>query len=259
MVVLLIISVSCASRPAGYQSTDDSETEHPLPGARDPDTAAQEIILTVDAMDNQINQYDRDIDDPDWMKSHINYLAGRDLFIVEQMHLFLKYSDWEMSQKRLFIEFFLNPSYRADQLGFPAAYLQRSRLEMMNELKYLLDYSLLFKDYPWMIRSRFDENSEFFFWYLIYLSKSIDPLWVDNSILPAMLKLIPVDEITPVSYLWLKNPGSLSSMDQEIIMSGYPWTTLMHIIRINRELYREFESLYENETVPGENSEGVLI
>ncbi|OQY33801.1 MAG: hypothetical protein B6241_07050 [Spirochaetaceae bacterium 4572_59] len=257
--VLVILLNSCTSIPSEYPSSNDSTAEYPYLSARDPYTVLQEIVLTVGTMDKQMSGYDRDMDDPEWMKTYINYLAGRDLFIIEEIHLFLKYSNWDNSQKKIFIEYFFNPSYMPDQKDSLPAYLQNLRFEMLEELKYLVQYSFLLKDYPWMIRSSFDENSEFSFWYLTYIAKSIDPLWVDNTILPAMLKLIPVDEITPVSYLWLKNPGSLSSMNQEILMSGYPWTTLMHIIRIKRELFKEFESLYQNESLPGENSEGVLI
>ena len=93
----------------------------------------------------------------------------------------------------------------------------------------------------------------------MYISKSIDQQWVDSRILPVMIDLIPLDEITPVSYLWLKNPASLGEMNEEILFNGYPWTSLVHIIRINREIRKILDELSPKEEKPQDNASAVLI
>ena len=223
------------------------------------ENAIEEIESGVTAIDNLLLDTTRDIDSEEWLTLQVNLFASRDLYIIEKMTKALKFTNWSDSDKKAFIEYFINPLYGPDNESSPA-FLQNLRIEVLQEMTYLVQYSSLLSDIPWMMRSRFNEKSEFSFWYILYLCKNIDPFWVDDRILPGMLQLIPVDEITPVTYLWLKNPSSLDGMDQEILLSGYPWTSLADIIRINKELIQIIEELYKgNEVKPGQYREGVLI
>ena len=137
--------------------------------------------------------------------------------------------------------------------------LTDTRREYFREIQYLVEHSYLLTDFPWFVRSQFDRISEFSYWYMVYNIKSIDSDWVDTQILPGMLSLIPMDEITPVTYLWLKTPDSLAEMDEEILSAGYPWTMLYHLKRINSELFKILEPLYQDEKNPYKNREGLFI
>ena len=223
------------------------------------ENAIEEIESGVTAIENLLLANTRDIDNEEWLTLQVNLFASRDLYIIEKITTALKYSVWSDSEKKEFIEYFINPLFSPDNES-SSALLQSKRIEILQEMSYLVQYSTLLSDIPWMMRSRFNEKSEFSYWYIMYICKNIDPLWVDSKILPGMLQLIPVDEITPVTYLWLKNPSSLDGMEQEILLSGYPWTNLTDIIRINGELIKLIEELYKSDEVkPGQYREGALI
>ena len=209
-----------------------------------------EIMETIQVMDEEFSLLHRDIDSYEWLMDFANYSAGKDLFIVESLHRNLKYQPWNQEQKKQFSELIL-----ADDHGL----LSEVRNEYYEELKYLIKHSRPLLEYPWFLPSLFDSYSEFSYWYLMYNLKSMDPLWVDNNILPGMLALIPLDEITPVTYLWLRSPESLVQMDQEIFKAGYPWTILYHLNRINSELIELIDSLFPEGESPLQDREGVFI
>jgi hypothetical protein len=214
-----------------------------------------EIRQTLDVMDKAMESITRDIDDPSWLMAYVSYLASKDLYIVESVQRYLKYSHWSSAEKKSFLEYYLQPGGE----NSPGV-LREFRMEMLQDMKYLVSYSNLLKDQPWMMRDFFDEKSEFSYWYVMYVINKSDPEWVENTILPAMLPLIAEDDITPVSYLWLKNPDSLQDMDQEILFSGYPWTLLFHMIRISKGLHMEVDELYQQENLKPEGyGKGVLF
>ena len=236
---------------SGCRSFYGTRAVEPPDSSLKPLAAVKEIELTVEMMDSAMGVRGRNIDDPEWIMSYFNYLAGRDLYLIEEIHFNLKYSALSDTGKKEFLSHYLNP-----EIGELAIL----RSEMYEEVRYLVEYSEILKDIPWMLRSRFNEKSEFSYWYVMYVLKSINPLWVDSTILPVLLDLIPLDEITAVTYLWLKNPESMAEMDQEILLSGYPWTTLLHIKRIKSEIREIIQELYlEDEKPPWRDSEDVLI
>ena len=243
------VTVPLSPEKAG---TDESE----LPRV----PSLSEVITTLDIMNRDFQQIPRDIDNREWLMSYVNYLAGTDLFILEALHRNLTSLWLGDSEKREFFQFFINPEWPADPENTEPGYLQNLRLEGFGELSYLSRQSLLLKDLPWMQRRIFDERSEFSYWYLMYQYRTIDERWVDREILPAMLILIPEDAVTPVTYLWLKRPSSLSEMDREILQNGYPWNILLHIMRLSREILIETDRLFEKDAArPGMYNEGVLL
>ncbi len=258
LLIILFFLASCASLNTDINENKDLPELTPA----EPftvDNTIEEIQSGISAIDDLLSEVSRDIDSVEWLTLRVNLFASRDLFIVEKITAALKFTNWSDSDKRKFIEYYINPHYGPDNESSPAL-LQKLRIEVLQEMSYLVQYSTLFSDTPWMIRSRFNEKSEFSYWYIIYICKNIDPFWVDNRILPGMLQLIPADEVTPVTYLWLKNPSSLGGMEQEILLSGYPWTSLADIIRINRELIQIIDELYKGAAVkPGQYREGILI
>ena len=220
----------------------------------------REINASIALMDEELLNIKRDIDNPEWIMDFVNLTAARDMLIIEELHRNLKYRKWSRGGKKKFLLSFTDPfKIMENPEGHPGI-LDNMRQEAYEEFLYLVQHSLLLQEYPWMVRSRFDEKSEFAYWYILYILRNIDPLWIDIAILPGMLKLIPLDEITPVTYLWLKNPQSLNSMDDEIAACGYPWTNLFHLIRINKELLNLVDQLFDNREVKtGDLLEGVFL
>ncbi len=217
---------------------------------RSVELAVNEMEASLQEIDEAFALIRRDIDSPEWLMEFVNYSAGKDLFVVESFHRILKYQNWSPEEKKQFTEKILDRN---------SGILSLIRNEYYEELQYLIVHSLPLQEYPWFIPSLFDSNSEFSYWYLMYTLKSIDPLWVDNNILPAMLSLIPLDEITPVTYLWLRTPESLAQMNQEIFQAGYPWTILYHLKRVNSELTEMINALFGDEDNPLSQKEGVLM
>lgn len=179
---------------------------------------------------DSLNPGSRDIDSREWLMTQVNFWADRDILCVQRIYEDLKYRSWSDDEKRQYIAAVLPP-------------LQERREEVMEELSYLIGQSLLLQDMPWFVRDFYDERSEFSYWYLIYTGRAMDSSWLSSSVLPAMLRLIPEDRITAVSYLWLKTPGSLEGMESEVYLAGYPWTRLIYLLQIGDYCMSEIERL----------------
>lgn len=171
----------------------------------------------------------RDIDNREWLMGQINFWADRDQLAVQRIYEDLLYRTWSEAEK-------------GDYLDSVIPLLWNQREMMLEDLAYLIDQSLLFRDLPWMVRDFYDERTEFSYWYIIYMGRSVYPFWLENSVLPEMLKLIPQDRITAVTYLWMKNPENLIKMKSEIYNAGYPWSRLIYLIEISEYINREIES-----------------
>ncbi len=235
--------------------TDDNKTHaDPLYQeqrySKDRESVMREIDLTVQLMERNFTLIKRDIDSPQWINNFINHSASKDLYYIEMIHRTLKYQPWPKEVKYSFVDAYLNSS---------DGILKAKRQEIFSEVKYLVEYSHLLQEYPWLTKTQFDPISEFSYWYLMYIFESIDPMWVETQILPAMLKLIPLDEITPVTYLWIKAPDSLSEMDSEINSAGYPWTIIFHLIRVNKELFKMIEEIYGKDNSPLKDRTGIFL
>ncbi|MDA3958108.1 hypothetical protein [Oceanispirochaeta sp.] len=143
---------------------------------------------------------------------------------------------------------YLNHFITIDKDGVQDGLLIQKRNVIWEEISYLLDNSMLFLDTPWIVRDFYDERTEFNYWYLIYLARVRYPHWMEERILPGMLELIPEDRITGVSYLWIKNPDSLCSMENEIVTTGYPWNSLLYLMDLNTFLQKEIEIINPSES-----------
>ena len=99
-----------------------------------------------------------------------------------------------------------------------------------------------------MVRDFFDERSEFSYWYLLYLTRSFEPAWQDDTVLTVMRSLIREDRITAASYIWLNRPETLGTMESEIIKAGYPWNRILHLLKMGRYIRSEVQRLFPGDS-----------
>ena len=51
-------------------------------------------------MDREMELRERNIDDAEWIMTYINYLAGRDLYFIEEIHSYLKYATMDRQSEK---------------------------------------------------------------------------------------------------------------------------------------------------------------
>ncbi|MDC7233433.1 MAG: hypothetical protein PQJ58_09375 [Spirochaetales bacterium] len=235
----LLITVSCTTTVPVQNSSDTSV----LPPAQieSASVSVTQSIHEFNSLLDTFNLYNplpgRNIDNRDWLMQQINFWSDRDQIALQRIYEEIKYSAWDDDEK-------------ADFLKETFSILSETRQRVLDDFAYLIDYSTLLNDTPWMVRDFYDERSEFSYWYLSYMGRAAYPYWLDSTVLPAMLRLIPDDRITAVTYLWLKNTDKLESMKTEIYNAGYPWSRLIYLLEMSGYLKRESVRLLENEDVP---------
>lgn len=246
LLPLLFFFYSCSTLPV---ETDSVKTEE-----------STEIVIQETTVFQGLNEFngllnlykkthispERDIDNREWMMHQINFWADKDQLAVQRIYEDLLYRHWSDDEKR-------------EYLSSAFQILSDDRETILEDLAYLIEKSLLFKDMPWMVRDFYDERSEFSYWYLIYMGRSIYPFWLDDSVIPAMLKLIPEDRITAVTYLWMKNPDNLIRMKSEIYNAGYPWSRLIYLMDMAEAINSQIETLMPPGKVKNNIQAGNLI
>ncbi|QEN07397.1 hypothetical protein EXM22_05105 [Oceanispirochaeta crateris] len=202
-----------------------------------------ETEMILNRLDDLFANQSRNIDDREWLMAFINFSADRDQFLVQMIYENLKYRNWSPEEQSAYISHFIS----IDENGHDQGLLIDSRKKVWKELSYLLEHSVLLQDTPWMVRDFYDEQTEFNYWYLIYTAAMYDPQWMDPQILPFMLELIPEDRITAVTYLWIKSPQSLCSMESEINRTGFPWNKILYLMEMNTFLKNKLADLSKPE------------
>jgi hypothetical protein len=243
---LLFFLYSCSTLP--LENTD-------MGTPSSPEIVIQKIAVYqgINEFSELLNHYnnsyisdERDIDNRDWIIKQINFWADRDQLAVQRIYEDLQYRNWTDEEK-------------SEYLNSTIPLLLEDRESMLEDLAYLIDRSNLFQDMPWMVRDYYDERSEFSFWYLVYMGRTMYPFWLDESVLPAMLMLIPEDRLTAVTYLWMKNPENLSSMKLEIYNAGYPWSRLLYLLEMAETVNTEIERLLPPGEIKSDIQAGNLI
>lgn len=242
----LLFLYSCSTLPL-------ENTEMGPPSTPDIIIQKTSVYQGINEFSELLNHYnnsyifdERDIDNRDWMIKQINFWADRDQLGIQRIYEDLQYRGWNDEEKK-------------EYLNSIIPHLLKDRESMLEDLAYLTDHSILFQDIPWMVRDYYDERSEFSFWYLVYMGRTIYPRWLDDSVLPAMLMLIPEDRITAVSYLWMKKPENLSSMKLEIYNAGYPWSRLLYLLEMAETVKGEIERLFPSGEIKNSIQAGSLI
>ncbi|MBF9015586.1 MULTISPECIES: hypothetical protein [unclassified Oceanispirochaeta] len=246
LLPLLFFFYSCSTLPV---ETVSEKTEEPT------EIVIQEttVYQGLNEFNGLLNLYknahispERNIDNREWLMHQINYWADKDQLAVQRIYEDLLYRNWSDDEKSEY----LNSAFQI---------LSDDRETILDDLAYLIDHSLLLQDMPWMVRDFYDERSEFSYWYLLYMGRSIYPFWLDGSVLPTMLKLIPEDRITAVTYLWMKNPENLIRMKSEIYNAGYPWSRLIYLMDMAEEINSQIETLMPPGEVKNNIQAGNLI
>ncbi len=228
ILLLSLIIFSCATIPE-EKGTPSSPLQNPG-NLNSVEKATAEFDGFMSVFSSKYSSGSRDIDSREWLMSQINFWADRDILSVQRIYEDLKYRGWTDDEKKTYLAKVL-PS------------LLETRQKTLDDLSYLTGQSLVLRDMPWFVRDFFDERSEFSYWYLVYTARSMDSSWQQNTILPVMLRLIPEDRVTAVSYLWLKTPDSLSGMENEIYLAGYPWSRLINLLEISSFCREEAQRL----------------
>lgn len=247
---LLLTALSCRTLP-------EQETVLPVEYPEKPDEAegAYRTIMAAVEAAGGTGPGNRDIDSRVWLMGSINTWADKDQLMVHMVYDALLYRNWDDDTRREFIELISGRSMPDDAEG---GALNALRGEILAELDYLLEKSLLLKELPWMVRDFYDERSEFSYWYLLYIGRSFDGEWQRDTVLPAMRNLIREDRITAASYIWLNKPEALEGMKAEIRASGYPWNRILHLMAMGDYIRSEMQRLYP-EGSPDQRPDGMLF
>jgi len=231
LIVFLLTTLFGCSTFQNDQNSSAAVHENPVmktDGYGSVQMAFSEFENLMKSFDTETPAIPRDIDDREWIMTYINQHADRDMLMVRIIYENLKYRNWSEEEKAEFLQ-----RYYYVEDGTAGGQLIETRESVWDEISYLLRNSRLLVDSPWLVRDFYDSRSEYSYWYLLYLARLYYPFWIEDSILPALLALIPEDRVNGVTYLWLKSPDSLCSMKNEIIATGYPWNRILEMMDMN--------------------------
>ena len=234
LLLVSLIFFSCKTVVVENEVVENSNKNRPA------SDAYEVIIASVEKARISRMSSQRNIDNREWLMELVNLWADADQLFISLIYDALYYRNWDDDTKRKFLSLIIGNKMPDDNSGI----LNEMRQESFKELDYLIRQSLLLKENPWMVRDFYDEKSEFSYWYLLYIARSYDKQWQQDTVIPVMRNLIREDRITAASYVWLNKPEVLGSMEYEISASGYPWNRCLHLLTMGRYIRSEIIRLY---------------